>query len=103
PRRGFPACAGDRDLALHAEFAVLADGAVPLVLARLRQIDGERSRLTGIEVRRQLGLAVRALHLQAVHGSSVVLDAERDLAGLGDAWVRRVDLEITQADVDRLG
>jgi hypothetical protein len=92
---------GDGYLALHAKLSMPADWAVPLVLARLGEIDLEGSRLTRVEVRRQHDLAARPFHLEIVRGPAVVLDLDLSLPGL-HARIRRHDLEIAQADVDGL-
>ena len=92
--------AGDRYLALHAEVAVIVDGAVPLVLAGLGEIDLERSRLARVEVRGQHGLAVRTLDFQVVRGPAVVLDPKLDLPrlamrGFGGSILKSVRLTST--------
>ena len=70
------------DLALHAELLVVADRAVELVLARLREVHAEHALLSRREIRLELLFAVRPLDLEAVHGLPVVGHVERDLPAL---------------------
>src|SRR5262249_40380520 len=60
------------DLALHAQLLVVADRAVELVLARLRQVHAEHAALPRREIRLELFIAVRPLDLEAVHRLPVV-------------------------------
>src|SRR5262249_20934388 len=65
-------------------------------------VDRQRGRLTGRDVARPGLLDARTLDVERVRDRAVVLDLERDLAGLLHGRVRRGDLELGLGEVDRV-